>query len=212
MKKQNLHQEKNIKYKSKRKRILEISFICSLLLLSALFYSFKKFDHTNNLIIPKPSAPITAVDVPITKHPEKLKRFELPPIPIPSEDDEFCPEVDYDLTKIDIEKLLAYSASPIGDEEESYEFIAVSEKPEILVKAIPYYPELARKAGISGQVVTRVLIDKAGNVETAEILKSIPMLDAAALDAAKRCKFKPGKQRDKYVKVWMAIPFKFVLK
>ncbi|MEJ2052745.1 MAG: energy transducer TonB [Calditrichaceae bacterium] len=68
---------------------------------------------------------------------------------------------------------------------------------------------MAKRAGISGTVVTRVLIDKEGNIEKAEIFKSIPMLDKAALEAAKKCKFSPAMQRDKPVKVWMAIPFQF---
>ncbi|MEJ2545608.1 MAG: energy transducer TonB, partial [Calditrichaceae bacterium] len=72
--------------------------------------------------------------------------------------------------------------------------------------------DIAKNTGTTGLVVIRVLIDKKGNVEKAEILKSSPMLDKAALDAAKKCKFEPAMQRDKYVKVWMAIPFNFILR
>jgi len=38
------------------------------------------------------------------------------------------------------------------------------------------------------------------------------MLDSAALEAAKKCKFKPAKQRDKTVRVKMHMPFQFTLK
>jgi len=38
------------------------------------------------------------------------------------------------------------------------------------------------------------------------------MLNDAAVDAAKEWKFKPGKQRDRFVKVWMNIPIDFKLK
>jgi TonB family protein len=38
------------------------------------------------------------------------------------------------------------------------------------------------------------------------------MLDEAAVSAAKKCTFKPAKQRDKFVKVKMSIPFDFRLK
>ena len=51
-----------------------------------------------------------------------------------------------------------------------------------------------------------------GDVEKVEVVKSHPMLDDAAIAAAKQFKFKPGKQRDRYVKVWMTIPFTFRLK
>ena len=57
-----------------------------------------------------------------------------------------------------------------------------------------------------------VTIGKDGTVENAKIYKSLPMLDEAALAAAKKCKFKPAKQRDKFVRVKMTIPFHFKLK
>jgi outer membrane biosynthesis protein TonB len=38
------------------------------------------------------------------------------------------------------------------------------------------------------------------------------MLDEAAQAAAMQCKFKPAKQRDKFVKVKMNIPFDFHLR
>jgi protein TonB len=57
-----------------------------------------------------------------------------------------------------------------------------------------------------------VTIGKTGKVEDAKILKSLPMLDEAALSAARKCTFKPAKQRDKAVKVKMSIPFDFKLK
>ncbi|MEJ2055699.1 MAG: energy transducer TonB, partial [Calditrichaceae bacterium] len=76
----------------------------------------------------------------------------------------------------------------------------------------PKYPDLARKAGIEGIVVITVTIGKDGKVEDAKVFKSLPMLDEAALKAAKKCTFKPAKQRDKTVRVKMNIPFHFRLK
>jgi protein TonB len=102
-------------------------------------------------------------------------------------------------------------ARPVIPEDTSdvYEFIAVSEKPKRIKSVAPIYPDLAQKAGVTGQVVVKVLIDKQGNIEKAEIFKSVPMLDEAALAAAWQLKFTPGKQRDRFVKVWMAVPFNF---
>ena len=101
---------------------------------------------------------------------------------------------------------------PPIDEPDQLIYELVEKKPVLLKHAQPYYPEMARKSGVEGIVVVKVLIDKKGNVEKAEIFKSIPVLDDAALKAAKKCKFKPAKQRDKLVKVWMIIPYKFKLK
>jgi protein TonB len=95
---------------------------------------------------------------------------------------------------------------------EVVEFFAVTEKPAIIKKATPVYPDLARKAQVEGVVVVTEIIGKTGQGENAKIVKSIPMLNAAALDAAYPCRFKPAKAHDKIVRVKMNIPFKFKLK
>lgn len=55
----------------------------------------------------------------------------------------------------------------------------------------PRYPEDARAAGIKGSVVTELVIDPAGNVVDARVLRSVPMLDEAALAAVRTWKFAP---------------------
>ena len=88
----------------------------------------------------------------------------------------------------------------------------VQEKPVLLKRVEPYYPEAARKQKISGMVLVDVVIDTSGSIDKAEIYKSIKVLDQAALDAAMQFKFSPGKYLDRPVKVKMRIPFKFQLK
>jgi protein TonB len=75
-----------------------------------------------------------------------------------------------------------------------------------------HYTEIARRAGIEGTVLIEIIINKAGIVEEAKVLKSLnPGLDEIALQAVRDTKFIPGKQRDKPVKVKMRIPIKFRL-
>ena len=100
---------------------------------------------------------------------------------------------------------------PTTEEDEVYEFFAVMEKPIIIKKVKPEYPKLAQMANVEGTVVITVLIGKRGEVINATVFKSIPMLDEAALNAAKACLFKPAKQRGRFVNVKMNIPFKFAL-
>lgn len=195
------------------KRTLEISIILTLLTVSTLFYSFKSFEPKSSLIakyVPEPT------EVIIMDRTIQMYKPPVPPqpvIPVPSDDPEISDEVTWDINDIDIEELIKDSgAPPPDDQEEAIPFVFVSEKPEIVKKVQPIYPELARKAHIEGMVVVEILIDKKGNVEKTEVIKSIPMLDEAAVDAAMQCKFTPGKQRDKFVKVKMAIPFSFKLK
>jgi len=55
----------------------------------------------------------------------------------------------------------------------------------------PMYPAEARAAGIEGVVIVEVRIGTDGSVEDAHVIKSIPALDEAALDAVKQWKFTP---------------------
>ena len=55
----------------------------------------------------------------------------------------------------------------------------------------PVYPDDARAAGVTGVVILEARIGIDGSVEEAHVLKSIPLLDEAALDAVKQWKFVP---------------------
>jgi TonB family protein len=55
----------------------------------------------------------------------------------------------------------------------------------------PVYPPIAREAGVQGTVVVEVLIDSAGYVAQGHILRSIPLLDQAALEAVRQWRFTP---------------------
>ena len=90
-------------------------------------------------------------------------------------------------------------------------FFALSEKPEVIKQGKPEYPELARKAGIEGRVTVEVVIGITGDVEHVKVVKGHPILNDAAIEAANKWKFKPGKQKDKLVKVRMTIPIDFKL-
>jgi protein TonB len=92
-------------------------------------------------------------------------------------------------------------------------YYKVERKPEVLHQVVPVYPELARAAGIQGRAVVQVVVDTAGTVGAAELLQGSgsPLLDAAALAAARGFRFRPGYQLDRPVPVTMAIPFSFRL-
>ncbi|MEA2346017.1 MAG: periplasmic protein TonB [Thermoanaerobaculia bacterium] len=65
--------------------------------------------------------------------------------------------------------------------------------PVAISKVDPVYPEVARKARISGIVIVECTISKNGDVTDIHVLKPLPFgLDQAAVDAVKRWKFKPG--------------------
>ena len=53
----------------------------------------------------------------------------------------------------------------------------------------PVYPPIARDAHVQGVVIIEALIGTDGSVETARVLRSIPLLDEAALDAVRQWRF-----------------------
>jgi TonB family protein len=83
--------------------------------------------------------------------------------------------------------------------------------PTILKQVQPSYPEDARKAGIEGMVVVEVLVDTAGNVEKVKIVRSVPELDQAAVEAVRKFRFNAATLDDKRVSSWITIPFHFKL-
>ncbi len=55
----------------------------------------------------------------------------------------------------------------------------------------PVYPQEARDNRVQGVVIIEARIEGDGRVSAAQVLRSIPMLDAAALDAVKQWEFQP---------------------
>jgi protein TonB len=74
----------------------------------------------------------------------------------------------------------------------------------------PPYPAIARSAHASGQVVVQVLIDENGNVVAAHATSGHPLLQAAAVGAARSSKFTPTKLSGQPVKVNGVIIYNFV--
>ncbi|MFN8588321.1 MAG: TonB family protein [Candidatus Eisenbacteria bacterium] len=86
-------------------------------------------------------------------------------------------------------------------------FPALVSSPDVL------YPDLAREAGIEGRVVVRMLVGRDGRVKDAVVDPkfSVPMLDAAALAAARASVFTPATTNGHAVAVWVARPYEFRL-
>jgi TonB family protein len=91
------------------------------------------------------------------------------------------------------------------------DFVAVEEMPVLISMPSPAYPDMARQAEVEGTVMVRALVGKDGKVQDAFVTEGIPMLNDAAVAAAKRAVFKPALQQHKPVAVWVQIPMRFSL-
>lgn len=75
----------------------------------------------------------------------------------------------------------------------------------------PEYPALARQTNISGDVQIDILIGEDGSVTSAKVLGGHPILQQAALKAAKQWKFNPTLLNGSPVKVQGVLTFRFTL-
>ena len=75
----------------------------------------------------------------------------------------------------------------------------------------PEYPVIARAARASGTVEVKVIIDLDGNVIAAASISGHPLLQAAAVSAARDARFTPTKVNGQPVKVVGVIQYNFFL-
>lgn len=83
---------------------------------------------------------------------------------------------------------------------------------KVIRKAIPPYPELAKRARASGIVTVQILLDEQGRVVSARATDGHPLLRQAAEQAAFQTKFSPTLLSNQPVKVSGVITFNFVLR
>jgi len=85
------------------------------------------------------------------------------------------------------------------------------EPPVLLSKINLIYPKDAKENNIEGKVFLKLLISKTGTVKSVEVLKGIPELNQAAINAVKKLKMKPAKYQGKPVNAVVRIPISFKL-
>ena len=83
--------------------------------------------------------------------------------------------------------------------------------PAIIKHVPPVYPADARDARIQGRVVVEATIGATGTVVEAKVVRSIPLLDQAALDAVKQWVYEPTIVNGKPTPVIMTVTVNFTL-
>jgi protein TonB len=146
-----------------------------------------------------------------------IEKFEEPP---PTERPKVAVEAENEIAEEAVETIAEsvfrediIRTKPVGPEIEIVPYYTLEVRPKPIKIPKPKYPELARQAGIEGQTVVKALLDIDGSIIEVKVLKSSgsQMLDEAALSAARKARFTPAKQRDRFVRVWISIPIRFRL-
>jgi protein TonB len=76
----------------------------------------------------------------------------------------------------------------------------------------PTYPAIARQNGVHGTVILEAVINQAGRVRDVRVLRSIPLLDAAAIEAVKQWEFTPTLLNGQAVPVLLTVTVSFQLR
>lgn len=209
----------NVDLKAKYRIYLKVGLILSLALIIAAF-KFSPQAEKKVIISDSPQDIIKVEDVINT-----VQNLEKPPplqppvyITLSNDlpDDPILPDISIDENDI-IDKINELPDRHIIIEDEPfYEWADTLPEPigglKTLQKKV-VYTEIARLAGIEGQVLIEAWIDKEGNVSNAFIVRDIGGgLGDSALDAVLSTKFRPGKQRGIPVNVKVKIPIKFALR
>ena len=191
--------------------VVRITGLAGILL---LIFTFLIFPRSTNImdLDDEIQIIIEQIDIPQTEQFDRPPPPARPSVPVESESEDIADDVTLD--EFNLDEFDAWDAPPPPPEGPRVKFIPYDDPPVPLRPIRPKYPEIAQEAGIEGTVVVQVFVDDRGRVKETIILKGIPNtgLDEAAADAIRNVRFRPAKQRERAVGVWISIPVNFRLK
>ena len=181
---------------------------CLLGLLS--FYGLQRFDPDIDVENERQII-IENIEIPETQQFETPPPPARPSIPIESEDEDLADDLTIEET--DLDNFDAWDAPPPPPSGPQFKFIPYDDPPRPITPIKPVYPDIAQEAGIEGQVLIQCFIDKTGRVKETIVIKGLPNtgLNESAVAALRKTRFRPAKQRETPVGVWITIPINFKL-
>ena len=185
--------------------LLGIVLVIIIFIIFPRFLASVEFEDVDQIIIEN-------IDIPQTQQIENTPPPARPSIPVPSDDEDIADDLTLD--ELDFDDFSSLDAPPPPPSGPRVVFIPYDDPPVALSPIRPTYPEIAQEAGIEGVVIVQAFIDKKGRVKETLILKGVPNtgLDEAAMEAIRKTRFRPAKQRERAVGVWISIPVNFKLK
>ena len=75
----------------------------------------------------------------------------------------------------------------------------VDTEPVLIHDVPPVYPYIARKAGLTGKVFLKFMVNVDGSVSDVSVLKGKAIFQKAAIDAISQFRFKPAEHNGKVV-------------
>lgn len=84
--------------------------------------------------------------------------------------------------------------------------------PQRIVYKAPVYPQAAVAARIEGIVILEATIDAQGLVQDVKVLRSLPMLDRAAIEAVQQWRYQPTRLNGQAIPIIMTVTVTFSLR
>jgi protein TonB len=225
-----MKEKKSLKVDLKSKRVLFIE-IGLIVVLALVYMAFELKSHKNINVgqFVRRDVPIDEDFIPIAQ-PEKI---ELPP-PLPQPnlfqgvdnniEIETDPDINVETNPTEIIPPVPWGGTKVPDINPDIDepFFIVEQVPEypggdearlIFLRSNIKYPQIARETGIHGTVYVSFVVEKDGALTQIKILRGIGGgCDEEAIRVTKMMpKWKPGKQREREVRVSYQMPIKFTL-
>jgi len=199
----------------KSKTVLEQGFALAIALIVMTFLTYQTFEVQAY----EGTGETEYVEVEEIPETEQLRRPpppQRPQMPVATESEDVPEDVTIMDTELDLEAPPPPPPPPPGAtkaKEESPIFLAWEEAPELTRMVMPEYPEIARRAGVEGYVLVKIVVDERGDVIAAETVMADPpgIFEDQAIAAVMKWKYKPAKQRDMPIKVQIAQRVEFTL-
>ena len=84
--------------------------------------------------------------------------------------------------------------------------------PKRVKTVAPVYPPEAQSQGLRGIVILELVVDTQGKVASAEVVRSVPPFDEAALAAVRKWEYEPTTLDGRLVRVRMTVPISFAMR
>ena len=111
----------------------------------------------------------------------------------------------------DVDVLVAPPPAPKPEPQQPLRVGGAIRQPQKVREVAPVYPTFAQAARVQGIVIIEATIGADGRVENARILRSVPLLDEAALEAVRQWEYTPSLLNGVPVPVIMTVTVTFTL-
>lgn len=211
------HQRRDIVKRMSRPALFG-SLIVSAMIVTGFYYIDPQLEKTREFM-KQTVEDIEVVEIPPTAQETQQAAPARPQVPIEAEDEADIEELTiedtdlYEQAQVAVPEKLIESAETFVEEEPPMEFWMVEEKPQLAGSAVyPEYPDIARTAGMEGDVFVEMVVGVDGKVESVRVLRGPPIFHESAKAAAMKMEFTPARQNDRPVRVKVAQRISFRLR